>query len=165
MTLINQDYPMGALFSACRMYRYCLWRIWDRETARMMFIGLNPSTADEFNDDPTIRRCVGFAKRWGYGGLIMTNIFAFRATDPKEMKAVKDPIGPDNDEYLFSISCGKPLIILGWGDHGEFMDRGMQVIEILQHPNCPDLNHFGLTQKGNPRHPLYLPYDSQVQSL
>lgn len=156
--------PMGAAFSSCRTYRYYLWRIWDRKTARMVFIGLNPSTADEFNDDPTIRRCIGFAKEWGCGGLIMTNLFAFRATDPKEMKLAKDPIGMCNDQYLLDISSGESMTVLGWGNHGEFMDRGMRVIEMLL-PHCPNLYHFGLTQKGNPRHPLYLSYDCQLQNL
>ena len=156
--------PMGALFSSCRTYRYYLWRIWDRKTARVMFIGLNPSTADEFNDDVTIRRCVGFAKKWGYGGLIMANIFAFRATKPEEMKAAKDCIGPLNDQYLLDISFGEALIVLGWGNHGEFMNRGEQVIQMLL-PHRSDLYHFGLTCKGNPKHPLYLSYDCQLENI
>lgn len=154
-------FPAGALFSPDRIYRYYLWRIWNRKTARAMFIGLNPSTADEYNDDPTIRRCAGFAKDWGYGGLIMANLFAFRATNPQEMKSAKDPIGPQNDEYLLDVVATRGIVIVAWGNHGEFMNRGTQVIEMLR-PHRPDLYCFGLTRKGNPRHPLFLPQRSAL---
>jgi hypothetical protein len=90
----------SAVFSTCRRYRYVLRRIWDRSTPPAMFVGLNPSTADEVKDDPTVRRCIGYAKRWGFGGLIMTNIFAFRSTDPNALVELDDPVGPRNDAWL-----------------------------------------------------------------
>ena len=93
----------GARFSESRTHRYALWRIWEKGAPMVMFVGLNPSTADETQDDPTIRRCIDFAKRWGYGGLYMLNIFAFRATNPKDMKAAADPVGPDRAAPSFGL--------------------------------------------------------------
>jgi hypothetical protein len=86
----------GAEFSECQQYRYTLWRTWDSQADRVMFIGLNPSTADETEDDPTIRRCIRFAKDWGYGGILMMNAYAYRSTAPRGLKQVTDPIGPRN---------------------------------------------------------------------
>lgn len=93
-----------AKLSDCRTYRYELWRTWDESKPYAMFIGLNPSTADETEDDPTIRRCINFAKTWGYGGLCMTNLFAYRATQPEDMKRASDPIGNKNDETLILLA-------------------------------------------------------------
>ena len=90
----------SAVFSECRRYRYVLRRIWDREKSPAMFVGLNPSTADEVRNDPTVTRCIGYAQRWGAGGLIMTNIFAFRSTDPNGLLAIEDPVGPLNNRWL-----------------------------------------------------------------
>ena len=104
--LAELDYPARprhAVFSPCRTYRYALSRVWAADKPYALFIGLNPSTADETLDDPTIRRCIDFAKRWGYGGLVMANLFAYRATNPSEMKAATDPVGVANDEWL--IGC------------------------------------------------------------
>src|SRR5687768_16866498 len=106
----------GARFSACRTYRFELWRIWDEDGPKLNVIGLNPSTADENLDDPTIRRCIGFARDWGFGGLVMTNLFAYRSTDPKGLAAVDDPVGPNNDYHLEIAACsGTPLA--AWGAH------------------------------------------------
>lgn len=107
----------SASLSSCRLYRYDLWRKWGDEPY-CMFVGLNPSTADETQDDPTIRRCVGYAKRWNYGGLCMVNLFAFRATQPKDMMTAKDPIGPDNDRTLKTLSQGAGIVIAAWGKDG-----------------------------------------------
>ena len=107
----NQDnlfLKTGAIFSGCRTYRYTLWRSWDRDKGDVMFIGLNPSTADETLNDPTVRRCINYAKSWGYGGIYMANMFAFRATDPKEMKQAKDPIGYRNDFWLMDMAQRVP---------------------------------------------------------
>ena len=94
----------GAEFSKDRIHRYALYRVWDESKPLIMLIGLNPSTADENKDDPTIKRCVSFAKHWGYGGLIMVNIFAYRATDPRKMKKATDPVGPDNDKWIRKLA-------------------------------------------------------------
>ena len=143
-----------ATFSPCRQYRYSLWRIWNGMFSQgyAVFIGLNPSTADENNDDPTIRRCIGFAKDWGCIGLCMVNLFAFRATSPAVMKAQEDPIGPENDETLDYVASGAGVIVAAWGNDGAFLDRDKKVKAMF-----PNLHHLGLTKKGCPRHPLYLP--------
>jgi hypothetical protein len=118
------------------------------------FIGLNPSTADEVQDDPTVRSCINFAKSWGFGALCMTNIFAYRSTDPRVMKAQADPIGVDNDRWLKEISEGAGLVVAAWGTHGAFMDRGRQVAELIGNLDCLDL-----TKDGFPKHPLYIRAD------
>ena len=155
-----------------RKYRYTLWRDCadlemfegcnDGERGRdsfVQFIGLNPSTADETLDDPTIRRCIGFAKAWGYGALCMTNLFAFRATNPDEMKAFKFPIGEAyyNDLHLYQTAQEAALIICAWGKGGNFLERGKFVVARLKEIAENKLHHLGLNGDGTPRHPLYLP--------
>lgn len=143
------------VFSPCRKYRYSLFHIWDKDNPTYaMFIGLNPSTADENKLDPTLRRCAAFSKRWGYGGLVMTNIFAYRDTDPKIMKKQDDPIGPDNNSILLECSKEASVIIAAWGNHGEFMNRGNEVKKLIKNLCC-----LKLSKNGNPYHPLYLKGD------
>lgn len=145
----------GALLSDDRVYRYALWRRWNEDLGMVAFIGLNPSTADETEDDPTIRRCIGFAKDWGYGGIYMLNLFAFRATDPKAIKKSGAPIGPDNGEHLIRYCRKSEQIIAAWGTHGEYLDRGAVVKAVLA--SCfQRLWCLGETKAGHPRHPLYL---------
>ena len=148
----------GAEFSECRTWRYALWRRWDRQLSQVMFIGLNPSTADETADDPTIRRCIRFAKDWGYGGLLMMNAFAFRATDPRDMKAAKNPIGPGNDEALKFRQTQVGLIVAAWGAHCS-PQRERAVCEIIGRP----IHCLGKTKDGRPKHPLYLRADSKPE--
>lgn len=119
-----------------------------------MFIGLNPSTADETKDDPTIRRCIGFAKAWGYGALCMTNLFAWRDTYPAGMKLAADPIGEENDLWLQRVAMSAGIIIAAWGTHGNFKSRNEAVIGHLS--GFAELHHLGLSKDGHPRHPLYL---------
>ena len=146
----------GASFSPCRTYRYALWRNWGGllpgANGYAMFVGLNPSTADETEDDPTIRRCIGFAKAWGYAGLCMTNLFAFRATDPRVMKAATDPVGEDNDWTLQITAETAGVVVAAWGAHGTHMGRADAVRRML-----PSLHYLRLTKDGHPGHPLYLP--------
>ena len=142
-----------ALFSADRKYRYILWRWWSRKPFAM-FIGLNPSTADERNDDPTIRRCIRFASDWGYGGLCMTNLFALRATDPKEMMKHPMPIGSENDGWLLELSQEAGIVIAAWGTKGGFQQRDKAVYAMIDNLKC-----LGLTKAGHPKHPLYLSKD------
>jgi len=145
------------IFSPDRAHRYTLWREFDLTNSDFVqFIGLNPSTADEVQDDPTVRRCIDFAKRWGFGALCMTNIFGFRATDPRVMKAHPEPIGPDNDAWLARIAAGAGLVVAAWGTHGVFMDRGRAVQSYLHNLSC-----LGTTKDGSPRHPLYVRADTQ----
>lgn len=147
----------SAILSDCRKYRYALWRTWgDLEApdskGYAMFIGLNPSTADETLDDPTIRRCVGFAKDWGYDGLCMTNLFGFRATDPNVMKKADDPVGPDNDSTLLELAKSAAVVVAAWGTHGIYMGR-----DIYMTVRVPKLHYLKRTVAGHPSHPLYLP--------
>ncbi len=150
------------IFSPCRKYRYTLWRSWADDLFRnktkegyVMFIGLNPSTADETIDDPTIRRCIDFTKRWGYLTLCMTNAFAFRATDPKVMKAHQQPIGADNTNQIIEIAEQADIIVAAWGKHGNHLGRQAQVLDALT-PWRTKLHHLGLNDDGTPKHPLYL---------
>ena len=155
------------IFTPCRKYRYTLWREFEPELARtelqdsyVQFIGLNPSTADETNDDPTIRRCIGFAKAWGFGAFCMTNLFGFRATDPRVMKAQQQPIGADNTNQIREIAEHAGIIIAAWGRHGLHIDRQAQVLDALQ-PWKSKLHHLGLNSDGTPKHPLYLRADTK----
>ena len=133
------------------MWRYQLRRVWDPLSPLVAFVGLNPSTADETHDDPTVRRCIGFARRWGYGGLIMTNAFGFRATDPRDMLVAADPVGPDNDRHLRAVAAEAPLVVAAWGARGAFQGRSAQVAGMLG-----ELWALALTKRGEPRHPLYV---------
>lgn len=142
----------NTVFSPCRTYRYALWREWIGGEGYAMFVGLNPSTADETQDDPTIRRCIAFAKAWGYAGLCMTNLFAFRATKPKDMMAAEDPIGPENDAHLLALSRGAGVVVAAWGALGTYGGRHNAVRSML-----PTLHCLSLTKDGHPGHPLYLP--------
>jgi len=125
-----------------------------------MFIGLNPSTADEKTDDPTIRRCIGFASDWGYGGLCMTNLFALRATDPHVMMKHSEPVGFENDKYVLELSKQAGIVIAAWGTKGVFQHRDETVCAMVANLKC-----LGLTKAGHPRHPLYLPKDVKPMVL
>ncbi len=149
------DTGRATIFSPCRAYRYTLWREWIGGSGYLQVIGLNPSTADEVQDDPTIRRCINFAKAWGYGALCMTNAFAYRATDPLVMKAQADPVGPDNDQWLVKIAHDAGLILAAWGVHGVHRDRHAEVARLLP----SRLRCLGITKDGHPKHPLYLRAD------
>lgn len=145
------DIEKGAIFSPRQTWRYSLWRIWNFELPYCMFICLNPSTADEINDDPTVTRCINFAQSWGYGALCMTNLFAFRATKPPDMKRAWDPIGPKNNEWLRMLSKKAGIIVGAWGNDGLFANRAEDVCKIIKNIHCLDV-----TEKGQPWHPLYL---------
>ncbi len=142
--------PCSAVLSDCRTFRYELWRRWSNAPS-CVFVGLNPSTADETNDDPTIRKCVGYAKRWGYGSLCMVNLFAFRATQPKDMLAASDPVGPENDATLQRLARDAGIIIAAWGNDGGHMGRDKSVMAML-----PALHALKQNKDGSPAHPLYL---------
>ena len=141
----------SAIFSPCGSYRYALWRRW-APGAYAMFVGLNPSTADETNDDPTIRRCVRFAQSWGYSALCMTNLFAYRATKPEDMKAAPEPLGFENDRVLLAMSSQAAIAIAAWGTDGPCKARDQAVRRLI-----PRLHYLRLTKDGHPQHPLYLP--------
>ena len=142
----------SAEISDCKKYRYALWRHWGEGKSYAMFIGLNPSTADDKIDDPTIRRCMAYAKAWGYDGLCMTNLFAYRATLPDKMKRSRDPVGPETDKWLKKMAKKAGVVVAAWGVHGQFMQRDQEVKAMIQ-----PLHHLRLTKRGYPGHPLYLP--------
>ncbi len=148
-----------AVFSPCRQYRYRLAQIWDASKAPLTWLMLNPSTADEVKNDPTVERCERRARMWGYGGSIVFNIFAFRATDPKNMRAQPDPVGPDNDMWLRKIAAQSREfdVIAGWGEHGEHLSRGGAVLDIFrQEGGC--ISALKINASGHPAHPLYIAY-------
>ena len=120
---------------------------------------LNPSTADALEDDPTIRRCIGFARDWGFGGIEVVNLFAMRATDPRELDRANDPVGQDNGRYLHRALLRSTLIVLAWGAHGSLRDRAAATRRVVsrRRPRC-----LGLTRSGEPRHPLYLRRDAPL---
>jgi hypothetical protein len=154
----------GAELSPCRQYRFSLWRIWG-EGNIAIFIGLNPSTADEDVDDPTIRRCIGFAKKWGFDGIVMLNIFAYRATSPKRLKACKLPIGHNNSDYMLrAMEKYNGKIICAWGGHGTFRGRGDRVVDYFKGKGF-QLYCLGKTKQGQPKHPLYLRKDTELEVL
>lgn len=142
----------SAYFSEDMLYRYSLSRTWDTGLSKVNFIGLNPSTADHEIDDPTIRRCMGFAKSWGYGGIIMTNLFAFRATDPSDMKKAEDPLGPENQDHIVEVSNQSRISVACWGKHGVYLNRQNHVLRYFNR-----LHYLKLNKDGTPAHPLYLP--------
>jgi hypothetical protein len=149
----------GAAFSRDRRYRYRLWRRWDRSRPAIAFCMLNPSTADARRDDPTIRRCIGFAREWGYGGIEVVNIFALRATDPRELRSARDPVGPRNDAFMLRAAAQSPVVI-AWGVHGALRDRGATALRLFG-PRAR-LLALGRTRSGAPRHPLYLRRDAEA---
>ena len=144
-----------ANLSPCRRYRYALWRIWDESKPYALFIGLNPSTADETEDDPTIKRCVNYSKSWGFGGLCMVNLFAFRATKPRDMMASEDPVGSDNDIWIKQLASDAGVIVAAWGNDGAYMGRSKKVKGMIPNLKCLKTN-----KSGEPAHPLYQPGSS-----
>ena len=141
-------------FSPCEKYRYTLERVWDfGNPRRVTWIGLNPSTADAEKNDPTVRRCIGFAQDWGFGGMFMANLFAFRSTDPDYMKEIFDPVGKENDDALLWMVERSDLVIACWGNHGTHLGRAKFVRTL---PFALPLMALKITKQGQPNHPLYL---------
>jgi hypothetical protein len=147
-----------AIMDFTGIYRYTLWRAWDEALPRLGFIMLNPSTADATRDDPTIRRCIGFARAWHYGAVEVVNLFAYRATDPARLAQVADPVGPDNDHYILQTAEHCAKLVAAWGCQGKLMGRDAAIRRLLKDVT---LCCLGLTQDGYPRHPLYLRADAQ----
>jgi hypothetical protein len=167
---------MSAVISSCGRYRYRLTRTWDASKNKLVFVMLNPSTADAEQDDPTIRKCIGFAKRLGYGGIKVVNLFAYRATDPKALRhhhgAHGDMvIGPENDRYLMyasenadgTLPRANDTLVVAWGGHGDHYPRRVRdvlaVVRRICKPMC-----LGYTKSRQPRHPLMLPYATELEA-
>ncbi|WP_406720167.1 DUF1643 domain-containing protein [Thioclava litoralis] len=161
---LKGDAASVAVYSDDEQYRYLLTRVWDPEGPRALFVMLNPSTATEVQNDPTVERCERRARVLGFGAFRVTNIFAYRATDPKVMRAQPDPVGPENDhailESLDWVSGPQDRVICAWGAHGAHLGRGAAVEALLRGADRA-LYHLGLTQAGAPKHPLYIGYAQQ----
>ena len=154
------DAPSVANYSDCEKYRYDLTRVWDANGKRVMFLMLNPSTATEIQNDPTVERCERRARTLGYGAFRVCNIFAYRATDPKDMRAQSDPVGPLNDATIRQGVDWSDDLVAAWGAHGEHLNRGAQVEAMLRSLTVSP-KHLGLTKAGHPKHPLYIGYKVQ----
>lgn len=137
-------------------YRYRLSRVWDAELPRCVFAMLNPSTATAFTLDPTVTRCHLFAKSWGFGALEVVNAYAYRATNPKDMKAAADPVGPGNDEALLAAASAADLVVAAWGVHATHRGREAAIRALFSDAGLT-LHHLRLTKDGHPGHPLYVP--------
>ena len=158
---LNMSARHKAKFSPCRRFRYSWKARW--ESGKLLnFLLLNPSTADEFKSDPTVSRCIEHAKRMDMPGVVVTNIFAFRATDPIELRRAiarsEDVVGEENDRYILRMARNAAKVIVGYGNNGEISNRGKAVVDMLSEDGIPLFFLGSLTQKGNPRHPLYLKY-------
>lgn len=145
----------GAIFDESKQYRYVLWRnfVTDPQSP-CLWIMLNPSTATEYEDDPTVRKCQEFSRRWGHDSCRVVNIFAWRSTDPSVLPTLEDPIGPENDTYILKEAEFATRIICAWGNHGTIRGRGWHVKQLLKPYACWCL---GRNQNGEPVHPLYQP--------
>jgi hypothetical protein len=150
---MNAEIKRRAEFDSSGTYRYSLWRAWETAAPTIGFVMLNPHRADDVVDDPTIRRCIGFAQSWGYGSLEVVNLFAYRTGNPLELRQVLDPIGAENDRYLISLSDRVERIMLAWGNFGSLGDRHLAVMPLL---TSQTLYCLGMTKTAQPKHPLYL---------
>lgn len=143
----------SAVVSECGNYRYELRRVWDESLPPLLFIALNPSTGDfSVKDNSTVRVCMNFARRWGYGGMLLANLFAYSSTDKSALFKVKDPVGPRNDSYIRQLSKEAALTVCAWSDTGGYMERDIKVLKMLKdpHPHC-----LVKLKSGRPGHPLY----------
>jgi hypothetical protein len=153
----------AAVFDPARTHRYLLTRIWDPSQPPAVFLMLNPSTADAFSEDPTIRRCLSFARRENAGGLVVVNLFALRSTDPRALLHHPDPIGRLNNAFIRqSINAGGP-VIAAWGSHKAAKDRGPEVARSLKARGV-ELRCLGRTSERQPRHPLFVPGDAALEA-
>ncbi len=159
-THTKTDAPSEAIYSDCERYRYTLTRTWDPEGRRILFVMLNPSTATEIRNDPSVERCERRARALGYGAFRVCNIFAWRDTDPRAMRAAADPVGPANDAAIADSASWADTIVAAWGTHGEHLARGGMVERLLRATGRP-IHHLGLSLKGHPKHPLYISYTRQ----
>ncbi len=160
---IIDDVEYVAIFDVSGRYRYSLWRAWSPNYPRIVFILLNPSTADEYKNDPTIRRCISFARAWNFGSVEVVNLFAYRATDYRELFKANDPIGVENDRFLMQAVEHCSTIVLGWGTRGTLLGRDQQVMSLLTGRN--HLYCLGITKNGQPRHPLYIKGNTSLVPL
>lgn len=156
--------PVQATLSVCGAYRYSLMRQWDGTAQKCCWIMLNPSTADAFQDDPTIRRCMAFAKAWGFGGIVVVNLFALRSANPAALLSHADPVGPENDEHIRRWIGALSLTIAAWGAEGKLRNRAAAIMAMARGAGAA-LNYLRKNKDGQPGHPLYLPSSLKPQVL
>lgn len=154
-----------ARISSCGRYRYMLTRTWREGEPTATFIMLNPSTADAAKDDQTIRKCVGFAQRWGMNGITVVNLFAFRATKPEDMRAVADPFGPECLHWQHQACLGRAKVICAWGNGGAYRNAGPAMLKYLHQSGVTPLALKLNPKSGHPQHPLYVPYEAQLVEM
>lgn len=154
----------GALFDEEGLYRWRLWRVWDESRPRILWVLLNPSTANAHRDDPTLRRCIGYASRWGYGGVEVVNLFALCSTSPRVLGVASDSVGDANDAHIVAAALAAGLVVCGWGAHPLAPARARLVVALLQDVGR-SLHCIGLTKGGQPRHPLYAPVGAVAFSV
>jgi hypothetical protein len=164
----------GAILSVDRRYRYRLWRQWGDGNNRVCFVGINPSTADEKDDDATIRKCVGFAKRWGFGALDMVNLFAWRDRNQRGLLSTPDPVGPLNDATLLETFGFAKRIVFAWGPGKgaavsklitrRLVSDGWIAAEVALTTRC-EIGRLNQTKDGSPGHPLMLPYATPFEVM
>ncbi|MBF9042769.1 DUF1643 domain-containing protein [Rhodobacterales bacterium HKCCE4037] len=159
---LKGDAASVAVYSDCELYRYSLTRVWDAGGKRALFIMLNPSTATEVQNDPTVERCERRARALGFGAFRVLNIFAWRATDPRDMRAAGDPVGPENDAAILGSLDWADAVICAWGTHGAHLGRGPAVEALLRAAGV-EMLHLGLSKEGHPKHPLYIGYKVQPE--
>lgn len=151
-----------ALYSNCECYRYALSREWEPDGAQLLYIMLNPSKATETQNDPTIERCERRARRLGFGGFAVANLFAWRETDPKALRAAPAPVGEDNDAVLMDLAAKASHTLAAWGVHGAHLGRAEAVARLLLDAGVA-LSCLGQTKEGHPRHPLYVSYQTSLR--
>lgn len=151
----------SAQFDHTGRYRYRLERLWDATRPAVTLVMLNPSRADQYRDDPTLRRCICLAQRWHYGSLIVVNLFAYCSASPRCLQTIADPVGPENNDYVLQACQATGHSVLAWGNGGALYTRDRQVLALLA-PYRDRLYCLGLNRTGQPRHPLYVPNDSQL---
>ncbi len=151
-----------AIFDATGRYRYQLGRQWQAQGSQVTFVMLNPSRADTFRDDPTLRACIQFARRWNYAGLTVVNLFGYRTPHPADLKAAEDPIGPENDDYVLEAAIAAQQIVLAWGNWGSLQGRDRHILTLLS-PYKSKLTCLQRNRSGQPRHPLYIKRDNPLR--
>jgi hypothetical protein len=154
----------GATFSPCGVYRYTLWRAWEVGPT-VCWVMLNPSTADATKEDPTIRKCIGYARRWGFGAVAIVNLFALRSTNPRALYGHAAPVGPQNDAAIVECVRLSRLVVAAWGVHGEHCGRGDAVLDMLRLGVEAPVHCLGTTKDGHPKHPLYLRGDLEPEVM
>ncbi len=159
---LKGDAHSAAIYSPCEKYRYALTRIWDPQGRKISFVMLNPSTATEVQNDPTVERCERRARALGFGAFRVCNIFAWRDTDPFKMRKSKAPVGPANDAAILEAQDWADATLCAWGTHGDHLSRGPAVENLLRRSGG-NLYHLGLSKAGHPKHPLYISYQQQPE--